>query len=402
MKDRNVKDQHNILSPSNFSGYTKPNGILEANTNGIMTFVPRDLPPRITYDREMIMLLANAERKVGELKGKGDELKNPHILLRSYLKREAVVSSRIEGTLASIEDLNRYEAMGSVGSQGTDKLRLLEVVNHVHALEWALEKIKDENHDVDLTIILETHKILMRRVRGQEKNPGKFRNEQNAIIKTEGTRTKVTFTPPPHEKVPKLLENLERFLQAEHGDISVLIQCAMIHYQFEVIHPFGDGNGRIGRLLILLILCKKNILPEPLLYLSSFFDLHLKEYYDGLLEVSRKSRWNRWIKFFLRAFVVQSEETIGNIQKLASLQEQYRNILNSQNASGKTIRLMEHLFENPYITVPRASKLLNSTYPTANNSIKILVKAGILKQTNLIHRSKIFVAEEIEDALKAE
>ena len=143
------------------------------------------------------MLLANAERKVGELKGKGDELKNPHILLRSYLKREAVVSSRIEGTLASIEDLNRYEAMGSVGSQGTDKLRLLEVVNHVHALEWALEKIKDENHDVDLTIILETHKILMRRVRGQEKNPGKFRNEQNAIIKTEGTRTKVTFTPPP-------------------------------------------------------------------------------------------------------------------------------------------------------------------------------------------------------------
>ena len=402
MKDRNVKDQHNILNSSNFSGYTKPNGILETNTNDIMTFVPRDLPPRITYDREMIMLLANAERKVGELKGKGDELKNPHILLRSYLKREAVISSRIEGTLASIEDLNRYEAMGNVGSQGTDRLRLLEVVNHVHALEWALEKIKDENHGVDLTIIRETHKILMRGVRGQEQNPGQFRDKQNVIVETEGTRTKVIFTPPPHEKVPKLLENLEKFLQAKHDDISVLIQCAMIHYQFEAIHPFGDGNGRIGRLLILLILCKKNILPEPLLYLSSFFDLHLKEYYDGLLEVSRKSRWNRWIKFFLRAFVAQSEETIGNIQKLVNLQEQYRNILNSQNASGKTIWLMEQLFENPYITVPRASKLLNSSYPTANNSVKILVKAGILKQTNLIHRSKIFVAEEIEDALKAE
>ena len=326
------------------------------------------------------MLLANAERKVGELKGKGDELKNPHILLKSYLKREAVISSRIEGTLASIEDLNRYEAMGSVGSQGTDRLRLLEVVNHVHALEWALKKIKDEDHDVDLTIIRETHKILMKGVRGQEQNPGQFRDKQNVIVETEGTRTKVIFTPPPHERVPKLLESLERFLQAEHGVISVLIQCAMIHYQFEAIHPFGDGNGRIGRLLILLILCKKNILPEPLLYLSSFFDLYLKEYYDGLLEVSRKSRWNRWIKFFLRAFVVQSEETISNIQKLVNLQEQYRNILNSQNASGKTIWLMEHLFENPYITVPRASKLLNSSYPTANSSIKILVKTGILNK----------------------
>ena len=393
-----VKDRYNDSS-WNIDKFTKPNGSFEHNMKNQLTFIPKKLPPPLFYDNEFVMLLARAERKVGELKGKGGELENPHILIRSYLKREAISSSKIEGTLASLEDLHRHEAIGNIGKNEFEDKRLLEVINYVYALEEALEQINKPDQSVDLDVIKKAHARLMKDVRGQDKNPGEFRIQQNWIAKTQGTKQQVVYTPPPPEKIRELLENLEVFFQTNHSGLSALIQCAIVHYQFEAIHPFLDGNGRIGRLLLSILLSKKGILPEPLLYLSAYFDKHKEEYYNGLLEVSQKSKWREWIKFFLRAFAEQADGAIKNIQRLEDLKRKYKKILREKNTSSNAVLLMEHLFANPYITIPRALKFLSVTYPSAKNVIMILVDIGILKQTDIISTSKVFLAEEIEDAL---
>ena len=393
----NVNDMFNDLIPDDFSGYTKPNGTVITSQSGLQTFVPADLPPSFEYDLDMIKLLTRAERTMGELKGRGYSLKNPHILLRIYLKREAVVSSRIEGTLASIDDLNKYEVLG-IGKAFAERLRLHEVVNHVDALDWALDKIKNDKFRIDLDLIRKAHKILLGGVR--EQSPGEFRDQQNMIVKTGVRKSKIVYTPPPPNMIPNLLDQFEKFCIETHDDIPVLIQCAMIHYQFEAIHPFGDGNGRLGRLLVLLMLCKRGLLPEPLLYLSAFFDEHRDEYYNGLLEVSRKSAWVPWIKFFLQAFAIQSAEALDNIEKLVDLQEKYRRTLLDRNASGNAIALLEALFKNPYISIPVAQKILKVSYPAAKRTVHILVDEGILMPTDIPHRSKIFVALEIEVTLR--
>ena len=385
--------------PSDFGGYTEPNGTLETNSDEHMTFVPRRLPPDVAYDSEMVMLLAEAERKVGELKGKGGELDNPRVLLKSYLKREAVYSSRIEGTPASMEDLNMYEAVGGIGGAEMDRLRLREVVNYLVSLEWTLRRVRDDRREIDLDMILEAHRMLMTGVRGNEKDPGRLRDRQNWIVASRKTGAVVVYTPPPPERVPELLGDLEEFFRTNHGDIPALVKCAMAHYQFEAIHPFRDGNGRIGRLLLPLLLCRMGLLPEPLLYLSSYFEAHLMEYYTGLLEVSRKSRWDAWIKFFLRATIEQAAETTRSIQRLADLRKRYRRMLHRRDAGGHAILLMEHLFENPYVTVLKAKTVLGLSYPSARNAVMELVGMGILSRPGRTSKDKIFVAREVEAML---
>ena len=402
MATRIVKDIYNDPMWPDLDKFTKPNGSFEENSENQKTFIPKELPPQVSYDHEMIMLLAKAERKVGELNGKGSELENPYILIRAYLKREAVLSSKIEGTLASLEDLNKHEAVGNIGRKESENLRIHEVVNYVKALEESLDKIKEPNQQVDLEILRDAHKTLMTGVRGSDKNPGEFRKQQNWIVTTQGTKKSIIYTPPPPEKILKLLQNLEEFLQTDYQNLSALIQCAMLHYQFEAIHLFLDGNGRIGRLLLPLILYKKGILQEPLLYLSAFFDKYQDEYYNGLLEVSQKSKWEEWIKFFLRAFATQADETIKNIQKLIDLKRRYREILYNRNATSNVVLLMDLLFANPYITIPRAQKFLKVTYPSAKNAVMVLVKVGILKQIDSNYTSKVFLAKQVEDALNVE
>lgn len=401
MSTESVKDDYN--DPMwNRNKFTKPNGTFEPNLKNQLTFIPDVLPPSIFYDRELVMLLAKAERKVGELKGKGSELSNPHILIRAYLKREAVLSSKIEGTLASLEDLNKHEAVGNIGKSESENLRLVEVLNYVGALEHSLEKIKDGTQRVDLDLMKEAHRELLTGVRGEDKSPGEFRKRQNWIVKSKGTIQEIIYTPPSPEKISDLLNNLQSFFQTNHDTMSALIQCAIVHYQFEAIHPFLDGNGRIGRLLLPLILYEKGLLPEPLLYLSAFFDKHKEEYYNGLLEVSQKKKWREWIKFFLKAFAAQADETIKNIQKLLDLQRKYKDILRQQNTSSNVVLLMEHLFGNPYITIPTASTFLGVTYPAAKNAIMTLVNLGILTQTNVVYTSKVFLAAEIEENLNVD
>ena len=236
--------------PNDFGGYTAPNGTIEADGDGQMTFVPRRLPPDVAYDSEMVMLLAEAERKVGELRGKGGELDNPRVLLKSNLKREAVYSSRIEGAPASVEDLNMYEAVGGIGGAKMGRLRLREVVNYLVSLEWTMKRMRDGRREIDLEMMLEAHRMLMTGVRGNEKDPGRLRDRQNWIVASRRTGAVVVYTPPPPEMVPGLLGDLEAFFRTDHRDIPALVKCAMAHYQFEAIHPFRDGNGRIGRLLL--------------------------------------------------------------------------------------------------------------------------------------------------------
>lgn len=381
--------------------FTKPNGRFEANPDGQPTFVPRELPPTVRYDRELVTLLAQAERKVGELKGRGGELENPRILIRAYLKKEAVLSSRIEGTMATLEDLNRQEAVGNVGAKDADRLGLGEVLNCVNALEDSLKAVRETGRRVNMDVIRAAHKILMDGVRGHDKEPGKFRDRQNWVIRTRGTRREIVYTPPPPEKIPALLENLEEFIRTDDESPSVLIQCAVLHYQFEAIHPFIDGNGRIGRLLIPLILYEKGIMPEPLLYLSAYFDRHRERYYGGLLAVSQKSGWLEWIKFFLMAFIEQAEEAVENIRRLMTLMRRHKDTLRRRRAGGNAVFLMESLFSNPYVTIPKAARFLGVTYPSAKSVVMTLVGAGILQPADMLYRGKVFVAREIEDALNA-
>ena len=382
-----------------FMGYDCPNGTI-MHKGDAQAFVPNVLPPQISYDTETVSLLTKASGLIGELNGIGNTVENPHLLIRLHMKREAVASSKIEGTLASIEDLNTYEALGSFLKSDSERLRMPEVVNYVGAIDWAWDQIDDKKRTLGLDIILGAHKILMTGITEGDKTPGKFRAVQNMIVGREPLRTWIIYVPPPPESLAKLLQNLEDFCHDEHEDIPVLIQCAMAHYQFEAIHPFGDGNGRIGRLLILLLLCQRGMLTAPLLYMSAFFDQHKIMYYDRLLEVSRNSDWNSWIKFFLNAFVAQTTETISGIRRLQYLRQRYRRTLRDAGANINAFTVTDSLFRNPHVTVPVAQRLLGMSYATAKRSIRTLVELGILTQSNARYQSKIYVAFDIYEALR--
>lgn len=380
------------------SGYDRPNGAFQ-RIDGGQAFVPNILPPPISYDSETIYLLTRATGLIGELNGIGNTIENPHLLIRLHVKREAVTSSKIEGTLASIEDLNTYEALGSFLKSDSERLRIPEVVNYVRAIDWSWKQIAD-GKPLGLDIIRGAHRILMTGVENGDNTPGEFRRTQNVIAGKIPFRTWIVYVPPPPESLDGLLQNLEDFCRGKHGDIPVLVQCAMAHYQFEAIHPFGDGNGRIGRLLILLLLCQRGLLTAPLLYMSAFFDQHKSAYYDHLLEVSRQSDWDSWLKFFLKAFVTQTEETIEGIRRLQELRQRYQSILRDAKANTNAFTLMDSLFRNPHVTVPVAQRLLGMSYATAKRSIGVLVKVGILTQPKVRFRSKIFVALDIYKALR--
>ena len=370
------------------SGFTDPAGAFVPNMLNQRTFVPADLPPSLDYDRETIELLCRAESKVGELRGKADAMPGPHVFARAYLKTEAVSSSRIEGTSASLEDLNLHEATGGAGGDA----RLGEVISCASALDDALGKLEGGRR-IDPGLIREAHRILMSGVRGWVKSPGQFRDGQNWI----GKGGRIVYMPPDARFVPGLVDNLCGFTRIGGPVASVLVQCAVAHYQFEAIHPFFDGNGRVGRMLLALMLHEKGAMPLPLLHLSAYFEEHLGEYYGGLLSVSRTGSWNEWIAFFLRAFEERADRTIKGVQRLASIRGRYAGTLKKRNARGRAMSLMESLFANPYVTIPAARGVLNSSYPGAKSAVEALVQAGILKRADIQRRSKVFVAEEIED-----
>ena len=377
------------------SAFTKPFGKMLKNKDGHLTFIPNGLPPKINYDESLTALISEASLQLGNLSGIGKLIPNPRLLIRPYLRREAVLSSKIEGTQASILDVFRYEAGGMAAGKEAGEKRVAEVVNYVDALDECLRDVKKKGALINLQMIKKAHKILMEDVRGQEFKPGEFRTAQN-WIGVEGTKIEdATYVPPPPEHVDELLVGLEKFIQYPPGRISVLVQCAMLHYLFEAIHPFNDGNGRIGRLLIPVLLAQRGLLDQPLLYLSAYIERNKTEYYSLLLAVSQKSKWLEWIRFFLYGVIIQAGDAVNNIQQLMVLKSAYDQKLMLKKASGSVTRLVDYLFSNPIITIPSAASHLKINYPPAKNAVQYLKDMGILREQKDTARGRMFVAHEI-------
>ena len=380
-----------------YADYTRPNGDFIKNEEGELTFEPKRLPPIMSWDTNLMRLLNLAERKVGELKGMGSLVPNPSMLIRAYVKREAVLSSRIEGTTATMGDLNKYEAIGGILNPASDKSGLQEVINYVEALNQTLEIMLSKECRLDLDLVLQAHKILTQDVRENAMKPGQLRIAQNYIVRHSEKSKQVRYVPPPHKLVQPMLEDMLEFIRkTPDSTMSGLVQCAMAHYQFEAIHPFSDGNGRVGRLLMPVILHFKGILPNPLLHLSAYFERHREAYYARLRGVSKRQEWREWLWFFLEAVITQADESIKTINDLEKLRNKYDAILTRENSGSNARLVLYSLFANPYTTVPRACDVLGMTYPAGKRAIDALVKVGILQQVRVKYRGKVFHAEEID------
>ena len=314
-----------------------------------------------------------------------------HTLIQAFARREAVLSSRIEGTHTQLDDLFVAEVKGH---RATDDQDLREVQNYVIAMERGAISLK--NRPIAVRLILEIHELLMDGVRGGDKTPGEFRKVQNFIGKTGDTIETAKYVPPPPEELNDLLSNWERFAN-EHGTWPDLIQCAILHEQFEAIHPFQDGNGRVGRLLITLFLIDRKRLPLPLLYLSGFIEAHRRDYYDTLQAVRTDGDWASWIRFFLVGVSETSHQVVRQAQHLDAIRRQYRDMLKGQH---RARALLDELFANPYVTASRAANRLNVTTPTAQKSIELLRRLNILEEATGKAWGRIYVARPILRAIE--
>lgn len=374
--------------------FAKPFGKLIKNKEGHLAFLPNVLPPTINYDESLTALISEASLQLGNLSGIGKSIPNPHLLIRPYLTREAVLSSRIEGTQASILDVFRYKGGGMAGREEREEKRIIEVANYVDALEECLRDVR-KGRRIDRRMFKGVHKKLMQGVRGEELQPGEFRTVQNWIGE-EGTPIEdATYLPPPPEYIDQLLADLEHFIQNPPGRIPIVVQCAILHYLFEAIHPFRDGNGRIGRLLIPVLLAQRKVLEQPLLYLSVYIERNKPRYYSLLLSVSQRSTWVEWLRFFLYGVIAQANDAVDNIRQLVELKAKYDQKLSNKKASGSATRLVDYLFSNPITSIPTAAEYLEITYPPAKNALESLKEMGILSEQRDRQRGRMFIAHEI-------
>lgn len=359
-------------------------------------FVPPLLPPAFELDFPTIRQLAEAERALGELRGLTRKPRDVSLLVRPFMRREAVLSSRIEGTMADVEQLVLFEEAPA----RVDQTDAREVANYFSALFMGMEFVDDGN-DISLWLIRQLHQRLMQGVRGQDKNPGQFRSVQNAIGSRGEDVTQATYLPPPPTELDTLLRDIERFIN-DRGELPLLVKIAAAHYQFEAIHPFNDGNGRVGRLLITLMLARENALPLPLLYASAYFEEHRDDYYDALLAVSQNADWLNWIGLFNTAVTTQAQDAIRRAGRLMDLREEYTGILQGMNVTGNVLLLLDKLFERPTITVTRAAEELDVTRRAAGLMIAKLEKARIVREITGYDRYRVWMAPAIIEAVQEE
>jgi len=348
-------------------------------------FVPDSLPPALDLGR-LAPLVEEASHAVGNLKGAGGQLPNPLMLLRPFLRREAVLSSRIEGTLTSFSDLLFFEAAPDAPAQSAD---VGEVANYVVAVERGLEML--DTLPLSLRLCKELHGTLMKDV--QRATPGEFRRSQNWIGPPGCTLDEAAFVPPPLEHMDECLNAWERFMNEPHPP--ALVQVALMHYQFEVIHPFVDGNGRIGRLLITLFLAQRGLLPQPLLYLSAFFEKNRSDYYNLLMKVSTSAGWHDWIEFFLRGVRTQAVDAVRRTEKLLALRQSYRNKALAGGRAASLTKLVDLLFVRPAISIRGAQEELGVTFRAAQLNIDRLVALGLLEEVTGRERYRVYMAREI-------
>jgi Fic family protein len=361
---------------------------------GYWTFLPAPLPPNINWSLPVVTALSEAERELAKLTTLAGSFRFPKLLIQPFVRQEAVLSSRIEGTRATLMDLYAYETEQLSFIEAADDVR--EVHNYVRALDYGLDRLKAL--PVSLRLIREIHARLLENVRGGKLAPGEFRRTQNWIGAAGATLQAATFVPPPVEEMLAALDQVEKFIHAG-SDIPPLVRVAMIHYQFEAIHPFLDGNGRVGRLLIILLLCEWGILPQPLLNLSVYFERYRQEYYDHLLAVSHRGAWEEWIRFFLRGVSSQARDSVGRLTQLEALRITYQTIADRERNPKRMEQVLDFLFMRPVLSIRQLENELGTTFPVAKRYVEKLAQAGILKELTGFARNRIFRAEEIYKAL---
>ena len=371
----------------------QPHGRLVRGVGGYQAFVPAPPPPPLTWDEGLARRLSSADRAIGRLAGEGRRLPSPHLLIRPFVRKEAVLSSRIEGTQATLGELLAAEA-GAAVERSPDDLR--EVGNYVTALEYAVERLV--SLPLSLRLVREMHERLMHGVRGGAATPGEFRRSQNWIGPPGCTLDDATYVPPPPAEVMPCLDSWERFLRDD--TLPPLVHAGIVHAQFEAIHPFLDGNGRVGRLLITLLLIEREVIPSPLLYLSAYFEATREEYYARLLGVTERGEWEEWLTYFLRGIALQSEDAVERTQRLDTLLSQWKGEL-----SGRQSRLPERVLdlfvENPFWTVRGVAERLAVAFTTAQRAIDRLEGAGVVTQAGERRRNRVYCAARILDVLEA-
>lgn len=365
-------------------------GRLVQTQDSAWSFVPAPLPPRIEYDGELVLALSQADAALAELSALGRQLPNPHLLIQPYMGREAVLSSRIEGTQASLSDIFLDE-MQDESHSGENDVR--EVRNYIRALENGIERLRDL--PLSLRLVRELHMELMAGVRGFQKQPGEFRASQNFIGLPGCTLQTASFVPPTVPEMHAALHEWELFLH-RRDEFPDLIQCALMHVQFETIHPFLDGNGRIGRLLITLFLIERGRLSQPLLYLSAFIEAHKADYYSLLQRTRTHCEWRPWLVFFLNGVRTIAQDAARQAKELFDLREAYRQHLARHT---NALTLLDALFLNPYLTARRAARILEKSDPTARLAISLLEEHGVLEEVSGREWGRFYVARPILEAI---
>jgi Fic family protein len=359
---------------------------------GVHAFLPAPLPPVLSYDSALMLALSRADAALAGLAGLGGMLPNPHLLITPYVRREAVLSSRIEGTRASLSDVLLDEAEADVPHGDPADVR--EVRNYVTALEFGVRRL--QRLPLSLRLVRELHARLMRGVRGGKITPGEFRRSQNWIGPAGSTPATASYVPPPAAEMRQALNAWETFIN-QRELMPDLIQCALMHEHFEAIHPFLDGNGRVGRLLITLFLIERGRLPQPTLYLSAYIEQHRRDYYDLLLGVRTHCEWNAWFRYFLQGVEETAQDAVARARRLVALREKFRTRLAGK---ARALALLDRLYINPYVTVAGAERLLGISNPTARQAVGLLERHGILKEITGRAWGKLYCAKPILDAVE--
>lgn len=368
-------------------------GHYEMQPSGYRSYVPRPLPPDppLEFSSGLLSLLSEADRQLGRLDGVTQVLPNPDLFVSMYVRKEALLSSQIEGTQASLQDVLAVEE-----SKMTDDTQ--EVVNYIAAMNYGLSRLED--FPLSLRLIREIHTRLLASGRGSDRTPGEFRSSQNWIGSPGCSLSEAAYVPPALEDMHAALGDLETFF-FEGDDIPSLVKIGLVHAQFETIHPFLDGNGRMGRLLITFWLCNEGILSRPVLYLSYYFKRNRQEYYDRLMDVRHKGAWEEWIAFFLRGVAQTSEEGVSSAKRIIALRSDCMRRINDARLNANHAALLERLFEFPSVTKRKVADYLDVSEPTAKGVIDHLCSLGILKDAAPhLQRGKRYVFQEYLDILE--
>ena len=356
------------------------------------SFRPSPLPPEIDMDTEMISLLTSATKVLATLDTLSSYIPNMNLFVSMYVRKEALLSSQIEGTQATLEDV-----LDPLIEKNANQ-NVADVVNYIKATEFALERMN--TLPLCNRLIKETHEVLMSGVRGQEKNPGEFRISQNWIGAAGSSLKNARYIPPNPEDMVNAMSDLEKYINSDDS-LDLLIQAALLHYQFETIHPFLDGNGRVGRLLITLFLMEKKVLNSPALYISYYLKKNRIEYYDRMSEVRNKNNYEQWIKFFLNAIKESANESIETIKKLSKLHDENIRKIDLMGRASKNARtVFDYLEQNPIIDIGKTAEELNLAFSTVSLAVNRLIDVGILIQTNNANRNRVFSYEDYLEILR--